>query len=253
MISHGEINIGLKRNVNQDRIFISDVQIGALPNLYIVADGMGGLDHGALASQIAIDEFVKYIQDFHEVDLSTHDSIINLLNRSLSHANYILFNTSKKLDSNKGMGTTFTAATIINGYIYVTYVGDSRVYALNKKDLIQLTTDHSVVQEMYESGALTLNETLNHPMSYMITRAVGIQEAIKSDSFAYDLNYTDLILLCSDGVYGMLSDSLLCDIITKTIDIKNSLPTLSKQIIDQANNNGGLDNIALILISTEVD
>ncbi|WP_305767697.1 Stp1/IreP family PP2C-type Ser/Thr phosphatase [Candidatus Epulonipiscium viviparus] len=249
MISFGKVDIGLKRQTNQDNIFICDTNIGALPNLYIVADGMGGLGNGELASKIAIEVFVEYITELKELTLNTQDDIINLLNRSIYHTNYVVYNKSKELNATQGMGTTFIAITVFEKHMYIAYVGDSRAYAINDRDIIQLTIDHSLVQELYEKGMITLEETANHPMSHMITRAIGINESIKLDVCIYELEYLDYILMCSDGVTNMLPDNDIFQIINHNRD--HTLETISQEIISLANSNGGHDNIALIILTAE--
>ncbi|ONI45038.1 hypothetical protein AN641_05055 [Candidatus Epulonipiscioides gigas] len=247
LVSYGKVDIGLIRKTNQDNIFICDTNIGALSNLYIVADGMGGLANGDRASQTAISEFVKYIKDLEDVVLTTPEQIINFLRRGVNHTNYILYKKSKELFGIDGMGTTFTAATIIGNYIYISHVGDSRAYAINKRHIIQLTIDHSLVQEMYQNGLIALDEMSTHPMGHMITRAIGTSEITKIDNFMYELVDVDYILLCSDGVTRMLTDDELFTIITKFQN--NTLEKLVDNIIYNANLNGGHDNIALIMLA----
>ncbi len=245
MIVAGKVDIGRKRKSNQDKIFISKRAVGSLPNLYIVADGVGGDSSGEIASDLAITSFCNYIIEHEGVDLTTPELVANLLTRAISHANYVVYNASNIERQYKGMGTTFTVVTLIGEYIYISHVGDSRVYAVNNRQIVQLTTDHSLVQEMYDSGALTEDELFNHPMGNYITRAVGADEKIKVDNFMCELRFVEYVLMCSDGLTNMLDDQEITTIIHASDN--RALLNIVDKLIFEANNKGGNDNIAVIL------
>ncbi len=244
MVVAGRVDIGRKRACNQDKIFVSNKKIGSLPNLFVVADGVGGDNSGEVASELAIESFCGYIREHEGADLSTPEFIANLLTRAISHANYVVFEKSKQDTKCKGMGTTFTVATIIEEHIYISHVGDTRVYVMNAKQIIQLTTDHSLVQEMFESGILTQEEVFNHPMGHYITRAVGTAHKIKVDNIMCELKHVEYMLLCSDGLTSTMEENEIRDIVYGE---KAPLDKLVSSLIDEANNRGGPDNIAVIL------
>ncbi|OOB79053.1 MAG: hypothetical protein BEN18_05230 [Epulopiscium sp. Nuni2H_MBin001] len=241
----GKVDIGRKRTCNQDKILICDKRVGSLPNLLIVADGVGGDNSGEVASELAIDSFYDYITEHEGADLSTPELIANLLTRAISHANYVVFERSQQDAQCKGMGTTFTLATVIGEHMYISHVGDTRVYVMNNKQVIQLTTDHSLVQEMFESGILTREEVFNHPMGHYITRAVGTAHKIKVDNIMCELKHVEYILLCSDGLTSMINENDLKEIVYSKKEVE--LEMIVENLINEANSRGGPDNIAVIL------
>ncbi|OOO00583.1 MAG: hypothetical protein ATN35_06575 [Epulopiscium sp. Nele67-Bin004] len=244
MIAVGKVDIGNRRAENQDRIFISNEPIGGLPNLYIVADGMGGHQSGEIASEMSINSFCEYIMKYRDVNIDTPENVTNLLVRGIKDANHIVFSTAKDNQKYKGMGTTFSVVTIINEVVYISHIGDTRVYAMNERQILQLTTDHSLVQEMYEKGGLTKEETHNHPLGHIITRSLGTEERIKVDSFMCDLKNVDYILLCSDGLTNMLTDDDILEIVYSEAE---TISQIVDKLVDMANIRGGNDNIAVIL------
>ncbi len=245
----GKSDIGKKRKTNQDKVYIANNGIGALPNLYIVADGVGGDSAGEVASDLAITSFCNYITEHVGVNLADANMVANLLTRGISHANYVVHQASNVEAKYKGMGTTFTVATIIDHCIYISHVGDTRVYAMNNKQIVQLTTDHSLVQEMYESGALAKEEKAKHPMNNYITRAIGASEKIKVDNFMCELTNVQYILLCSDGLTNMIDDQEIMNLVLSSRG--DSLEVIVDKLIFTANNRGGDDNIAVILGRSE--
>ncbi|OOB79267.1 MAG: hypothetical protein BEN19_00185 [Epulopiscium sp. Nuni2H_MBin003] len=244
MIAVGKVDIGLKRRNNQDNIFLQDTKIGKLPNLYIVADGMGGYNSGDIASTCAIKTFCEYIKEHDEVVLDTPELITNLLTRAISHANFVVNQMAMREEKLQGMGTTLTVATIIDGSIYISHVGDTRVYAMNKNQIIQLTTDHSLVREMYDNGVITYDEMNFHPMSHMITRAVGSFDKVKVDNFMCEMTHVEYILMCSDGLTTTVQDEEILEIVYRE---ERDLHVIVDELIETTNTRGGNDNIAIIL------
>lgn len=240
MKSYGMTHIGQKRNVNQDYLFYSDEPIGNLPNLYIVADGMGGHKAGDKASSFSVERFVE---------LAAHSFLehpLYLMKETLVQVNQELVNLSKEKEEYEGMGTTFVAACILEDELYVMNLGDSRLY-LFSDGLVQITKDHSLVEELVRSGQLTKEEARNHPQKNLITKALGVDTAIEPDFFQVDLKIGDKILLCSDGLSNMVPDEEIEKILRRASDIKQTV----NLFIEQANQEGGLDNIAVLVAEKE--
>ncbi|ONI43043.1 hypothetical protein AN640_06835 [Candidatus Epulonipiscium fishelsonii] len=244
MIVAGKIDKGKKRSTNQDNLFISNERIGPLPNLYIVADGMGGHNAGEIASARTIEEFCLYAQLNHELKISKPDDIRNFLKRATSHANYIIYKEASKNINLKGMGTTLTVATIIKNEMHIAHVGDSRVYFLNKKNISQITTDHSVVAEMSKVLGLPIESFKDHPSKNVITRAIGIDKKIKIDVITISLKGIEYFLMCSDGLNNMLSNQRIHHMVYTN---KDNIHFLIESLIQEANHRGGIDNIAVIV------
>lgn len=239
----GRVDIGRKRSRNEDAIFVSDTPVGILPNLYIVADGMGGHQSGAIASKLAIEGFCEYIRTHGQTGVKTREDVTILLKMGIRHANYIVYEKSKTADEYTGMGTTFTVATVIDDILYIAHVGDTRLYLVNESKIYQATTDHSLVQEMLEQGCISKSELQEHPKRHIITRAVGTYAKIKVDTVMYDINNVKYILLCSDGLNVMLNDEEVHQIIYEEKEIDH----IVNRLIDTANARGGIDNIAVII------
>lgn len=244
MYAIGKVDIGKKRTRNEDSIFVSNEPIGILPNLFIVADGMGGHKAGGVASQMAIRAFCDYITSHEHVDIRTREDVTILLKLGIRHANHKIFEMSKEDEAYQGMGTTFTVGTVIENIVYLAHVGDTRLYLVNDRSIFQATTDHSLVQEMLEQGFISENEIKMHPQRHIITRAVGTYAKVKVDTLIYDLNKVKYILLCSDGLTSMLSDEEIHEILKQET---MSMEQLIDELIDAANTKGGLDNIAVII------
>ena len=238
MRSSGMTDIGSKRTNNQDSIFFSDAPVGALPNLYIVADGMGGHRAGDKASRMAIDITVDYVKK------SNLENPIAILKRAMLVANNEIFKAADHDPDLTGMGTTMVAAVAKNGKLYVANVGDSRLYSINN-DIKQITMDHSLVEELIRNGELERKKGRNHPEKNIITKAMGSREEVIPDFFEIDINTEDKFLLCSDGLSNMVEDDEIRDIIVEQDDLDKAALAL----IDRANYYGGSDNISVVLIS----
>lgn len=244
MYAIGKVDIGKKRSRNEDNIFISNSPIGILPNLLIVADGMGGHKSGGVASSLAIHSFCDYIRSHKNVEIRTREDVTILLKLGIRHANHVVFEKSKTDEAYAGMGTTLTVATVIEDIVYLAHVGDTRLYLMNDKSIFQATTDHSLVQEMLAQGYIEENEIKAHPQRHIITRAVGTYAKVKVDTLIYDLSKVRYILLCSDGLTAMLSDKEIHEIVKSG---EGDLEQVVDQLIEAANEKGGLDNIAVVI------
>ncbi len=235
-------DIGKKRELNEDSIYASEKPVGNLPNLFIVADGMGGHNAGDYASNFTVNTLVEEIENSFEKNPSIiFQKALNVANQKLREA---AANDVKK----RGMGTTVVAATCMGRYLQVANVGDSRLYVVNNT-IKQITTDHSYVEEMIRRGNLERENARSNPNKNIITRAVGAKSEIKADIYVVELKPGDLILMCSDGLSNMLEDEDMRMIIKRQRDIVE----MAEKLVEAANNNGGKDNISVVLIDPFAD
>ena len=230
-------DVGRKRELNQDYVFSSERPVGNLPNLFIVADGMGGHNAGDFASSFTTDCVVR------EITSSDFESPIRIIRNAIEKANLALMEQAGKDPEKNGMGTTLVVATIVEDCLYVANVGDSRLYLVND-DIVQITRDHSLVEEMVIKGELDRAEARTHPDKNIITRAVGATAEIKVDFFDMKLREGDEILMCTDGLSNMVEDRDILTIMEREDDVAGQ----ARSLINAANNNGGKDNIAVIVI-----
>lgn len=236
---------GVTRTMNQDQVFMSLEPVGILPNLFIVADGMGGHKAGDLASAEAVRFFVDDVKEHSE----NAGSVMELMETALKRTNRYVYYMSQESPDYRGMGTTFVVCTIIGYKLLCLNVGDSRLYKVNRAGfspmaIRQVTEDHSVVELMRRQGMLTDEEARNHPQKNMITRAIGIEEDVEIDRFEEEIFDLNTIMLCSDGLSNMVSDTTILKILT---DGKSSREKCI-ELIDKANENGGKDNISAVVI-----
>ncbi len=228
---------GRRREVNQDYIYTSEVPVGRLPNLFIVADGMGGHNAGDFASRYTVEHVVKVIT------ASTLSEPAALLGEALRQVNGGLIALASGDPGLRGTGTTFVAATIVQNRLHVANIGDSRLYIVNQT-ITQVTRDHSLVEEMVRMGEVRQEEARSHPDKNIITRAVGAVQDLVVDFFEVELTSGDRILLCSDGLTNMIEDSEIRRIMCSQRDIAESV----ERLVYAANENGGKDNISVIIV-----
>ncbi len=229
---------GIRRMMNQDYCFTSDSAIGNLPNLYIVSDGMGGHKAGDYASRRTVERVVaSALRD-------TADDPVKILKDAIKRANEILVLESRDDEDKRGMGTTIVAATIVNGKMHVANVGDSRLYIINE-NICQITRDHSYVEEMVRRGQLDPQAARNHSEKHVITKAVGAEWTVEPDFFEVELKKDDMVLLCSDGLTNMVTDERIYEIVSELKEPKK----IVKQLVDEANFNGGSDNITVVVVN----
>lgn len=238
MKTYSVTDVGQKRKMNQDYAFVSKEPVGNLPNLFVVADGMGGHNAGDFASSYAVKVMVDTIsrdKDFNPVKVIRH---------AIEAANEEVRSQAVRDPVLSGMGTTIVAATIVGHYAYVANVGDSRLYVIDSL-IHQITRDHSLVQEMVRLGELRAEDARNHPDKNIITRALGVEERVNIDFFDFYLEEGSVILLCSDGLSNMVTDHEIEEII---LNPRKNLEQKGMDLVTRANNNGGKDNIAVVLV-----
>lgn len=233
----GMKDVGRCRDVNQDHIYVSEEPVGNLPNLFLVADGMGGHKAGDLASEYTV------LQVCEAAEKCMRDIPLQILKSAFQYANQKLIEKSWESPAYSGMGTTLVAVTVKDGTAYVANVGDSRLYKIGDQ-IEQITEDHSLVEEMVRMGEISKEEARNHPEKNIITRAIGVTETVEPDYFDTKLEKGECLLLCSDGLSNMVSDSQIKDILDHRQDLRSG----AEELVRTANLNGGKDNIAVVLI-----
>lgn len=242
MKTFSKTDVGVIREVNQDYVFVSDTPIGNLPNLLVVADGMGGHKAGEYASRYAV-EMVK-----EELAADASGEPEAMLKNAISAANQKLLTTARQDERMKGMGTTLIVATVVDKTLYFANVGDSRLYLLNE-EIKQLSKDHSLVQEMVRLGGLNQEEAKHHPDKNIITRAVGAKEKVEVDFYEYRLKRGDIILMCTDGLTNMVEDEEILHIVKSSRDVVETV----ERLIERAKENGGSDNIGVVVAEPFAD
>ena len=231
---------GAIREMNQDFYFSSDTAVGNLPNLFIVADGMGGHKAGDYASRYTIERVVA------SVSRNAGDEPVSIIKEAINKANELLVAESREDEAKRGMGTTLVVGTIIGNKLFVANIGDSRLYIVGGTEQIrQITRDHSLVQEMVRMGEITAEEARNHPDKNIITRALGAEKTVDVDFFDMRLEPGSTILMCSDGLSNMVADEKIEEIIS---DPEADIDQKGSALLREANQNGGKDNIAVVLV-----
>ena len=231
-------DVGKIRKTNQDYVFTSENPIGPLQNLFIVADGMGGYNAGDVASQYTTEVIVD------EIGRSKDTSPVVVLENAIQSANTHIRKKASENSAFSGMGTTVVVATIFDDTLCVANVGDSRLYVVNNREIKQITRDHSLVEEMVKCGGISREQARTHDKKNIITRAVGAEDDLDIDFFHVSLEKGDLILMCSDGLTNMIED----EDIRMILQGQRDLVEKAEVLIHTANNNGGKDNIAVVLI-----
>lgn len=236
MKTFSKIDIGRKREVNQDYVFVSDKPLGNIPNLLVVADGMGGHKAGDYASRYAVESLKEALKESAENEPKA------MIKKAILTANHKLVEASRQDVRLEGMGTTLVVATVIGETLYFANVGDSRLYLLND-GIKQLSKDHSLVQEMVRLGGINEEDAKHHPDKNIITRAVGVREKLEIDFFEYRLRKGDMILMCTDGLSNMVDNEEILRTVKSSRDIVEAV----ERLIERANENGGQDNIGVVL------
>ncbi len=230
-------DVGMIRKINQDYVYTSEKPVGNLPNLFLVADGMGGHKAGDYASRCAVETICEMV----EKSLEKEPAVI--LQKAIEAANEQVYQMAKVDEKYEGMGTTVVAATLLGNCLQVANVGDSRLYVVGN-NIKQITRDHSWVAEMVRLGEMDRDMAKNHAKKNIITRAIGASEKVEIDFFSVELTEGESILLCSDGLTNMLEDEEIRMIMQGQRDVVERVQTL----VEEANKRGGMDNISVVLI-----
>lgn len=233
-------DIGRVRRSNQDSYTVGELPGGVAYG--VICDGMGGANGGNIASATAVKTVSEQITAAWRPGMGPN-SIINLLKSAVAAANINVFDMSKSVEALSGMGTTIVVVLITDGTAHVVHAGDSRAYHMQGSKLTQITRDHSIVQNLVEQGQLTEREAREHPRRNVITRALGVAEALDVDYNEIPLEEGDGILLCTDGLSGFVEQA----------DMERVLHTVPfaeapDRLVELANENGGGDNITVVAI-----
>ena len=240
MHATGKSHIGKVREQNQDAYFLNPNGHGDLPNLFVVADGIGGHQSGDIASNRALAAFCDFF-DTHKA----HEALEMSLAEALQVANVQVYNDSMSNEAFKGMGTTFSAASITADKMHYVHVGDSRIYVIKENEIVQITKDHfTLTEDMVKEGLLTEEEAKDYPVS-VLTRAIGTDPDVRIDRGQVRLEGVSHVMICSDGLFGMIdNDDEMFAIIKSTDNTDEAVDKLIKAALDC----GGRDNITVILI-----
>lgn len=241
MQTYSKMDIGLMRRSNQDAYRTETLSDGTV--LAVVCDGMGGANAGNVASENAVTAISDFVCRSWRNDLSP-DAITSLLQSAIRSANIIVYDMAKNDSALEGMGTTVVAAIVRDGDAVIAHVGDSRAYLVTGGEIRQLTRDHSVVQNLIESGKLTPEEARVHPRKNVITRALGTEENILADDCEVKLNTGDTIMLCTDGLTNFVDVPDMLAVFGE-----NDIKDVAEILIQTANQNGGGDNITVVTVT----
>jgi serine/threonine protein phosphatase PrpC len=248
IVSGGVSDVGRVRTNNED-----SYQILSSLNLFVLSDGMGGEAHGEIASALAVETIVKYCTDPKDDSAATlmgsGDEVrwsekAKQLQNAVRKANFNVFESARKNPAQRGMGATVTTAWVNEGKLSVAHVGDSRAYLLRTGNLQQLTSDHSLVAEQVRRGIITPQQAEESEMQSVLLRALGAHEDVEVDVDEVGIYSGDVLLLCSDGLTRMVTEPEIAG----TLQAEMNPSTAAQKLVDLANENGGQDNITVIVV-----
>jgi serine/threonine protein phosphatase PrpC len=245
---------GMVRSSNEDSLmslefYIEEGSETKYCGLFAVADGVGGREGGEVASSLSLQTLTASLLESlllpslkEEIDQINQEFISSVLIEGIKEANKEIY--SQNQSNNSDMGTTLAVVLIIDSTTYIANVGDSRVYLLEGEKLTQVTTDHSLVASLVAAGQISQEEIYTHPRRNIITRCLGMQQDVEVDLFTEELKPGKSLILCSDGLWEMVRDNEIKDIVLKA----DNLHISCEQLIEMANQNGGLDNISVVIV-----
>ena len=240
MLIKGNTDIGKVRSANEDSFDFGVFDDGTA--WAVVCDGMGGVRGGHIASSLATELVGDKIRKCYNKLMPVY-SFENIFLSTITTANVIVNDRSFTDTEFKGMGTTIVAAIVKDNQACIAHVGDSRIYKITSEGITQITKDHSLAQEMLDNGQITKEEFENYPKKNIITRALGIEEKIEIDFDFTAVGEGEALLLCSDGLSGLLSEEEILEIYNN-----NDFELLSDEYIKAANDKGGYDNITVVVM-----
>lgn len=234
---YGMTDAGMLRDGNEDAfLLLPDRQV------YIVSDGMGGHNAGEIASQTAVNKIKDFFSRLDTTKIPG-DSVKEYMLNAVHQANKEVWEKSHSANEYSGMGCTLAMVFIGNGTLHTCHVGDSRVYLLDKANLVQITTDHSVVNELVQIGQMSQDEARHSYLKNQLTQALGTSSVVHPGYNSCRLKKNDTVLICTDGLWDMLTDKN----IQKTLKQRGSPESICKQLIGKANEAGGDDNITVVV------
>lgn len=239
--AYAKSDVGKAREINQDSYYITEDQFSEI-QIFILADGMGGCNAGEIASKMAVNCAKSYIENNIKDTPKDKESLIQLIGSSMEYANMVIYEKSLENKEYEGMGTTLEVCLIYGNRAYIGHVGDSRIYRIRKGLIRKLTQDHSYVQKLVQEGTITKEEAEVHPKKNMLMKALGCNAFVEPDVMVRGFLKEDIIVICSDGLTNMVKVQDIFDKVNENFEIA------PKELIELANNNGGLDNITIITI-----
>lgn len=238
--AYAKSDVGKVREINEDAFYISN-SLDEI-QLYMLADGMGGYNGGEIASKLAIQSAKNYIENnFKEIE-KDKDSIIQLIGSSIEYANMVVYEKAKENKELSGMGTTLEICLIYNNRAFIGHVGDSRIYRIRKEFMRKLTQDHSYVQKLVKDGTITQEEAAHHPQKNMLMKALGCNAFVEPDVMVKGFLKDDILIMNSDGLTNLVSQEEIFK------EAKKNIEQATKNLVQMANDNGGYDNITVIII-----
>jgi len=240
MISVGfKTDKGISRDDNEDAVFV-------LPglDLYMVADGVGGHSSGQLASRLSVGCMAQYAALHPLGEVEDESALRSYFTEMLSGANQLVYGKAKSEPGHYGMATTAVLCYLRNGKAYVVNVGDSRAYLVRSGQIMRITSDHTLIQELLDKGEISPEQAENHPEKHVITRALGGEPTVRPDFYSFETYPQDTIILCTDGLYGMVDENIIARLASRS----KTMHGLSRALVDMANSNGGEDNISVVCI-----
>lgn len=238
---YSKTDIGLVRDVNQDACRYGELSENCV--WAVVCDGMGGENGGNVASKIAVETVSNtFLNDYD--DEYSNDKVSEMIIKAVQTANKKIHRESKSDMALAGMGTTSEVAFLKENSLFLAHVGDSRAYIMRNGVIKQVTKDHSVVQELIESGEITPEQAANHPNKNLITRALGVEEDVRIDFIEAEFEQGDILVLTTDGLTNYVSESELADVLS-SIEISSAC----EKLVDMAKKAGGSDNITVTIIT----
>lgn len=243
---------GMVRSHNEDSVFY-DASCG----LVVLADGMGGYNAGEVASGITISVMsteirlrLQSVRPEEKDGASGEDNGVELLRENVQKANASIYSAAQSQPQYAGMGTTIVAGLFYDNRVAVAHVGDSRMYRLRGETFETITRDHSLLQEQIDGGMISKEDARQSKNKNLVTRAVGIDPEVTAEVHVYEAQIGDIYLLCSDGLNDMVEDE---DIGSTLQMLQSNLPLAASQLIEMANDNGGRDNVSVILVKVNGD
>lgn len=237
----GASHVGRVRTSNQDA-FISG-RLSEKAAFAVVCDGMGGANGGNIASSIAVRMVADRLVDDYR-DAMDENAIHALFAQAIDEANEAVFGVSMENMDLRGMGTTVVAAIVTEQQATVAYVGDSRAYVVTRESIEQITTDHTVVQEMVGQGKITSEQAKTHPKKHFLTRAVGVERETRCDVVVVPFTEPATLLLCTDGLTNMVETETIQSLV-RTFPFEE----IPNKLINTANLAGGSDNITIVAVA----
>jgi PPM family protein phosphatase len=244
-------DVGRKRHGNEDSFCLAP-EVG----LFVVADGMGGHAAGEVASRLAVDTIQEWVTKYlsgmgtfiTEKPVATYSRQANFLLSSIRLANRIIYDAAQDRREYVGMGTTVVSVLAVNDHVALAHVGDSRIYRIRGEEIVQLSRDHSLVQQQVDHGIISAEEARGSQYKHLITRALGLKESVEVDLADQPVQPGDCLLLCSDGLSDHLEDEEMSAIVLEHAD---DLEKACQALVDRANYKGGDDNITALLIQAQ--